>query len=79
MRPTPEDGSDTISAPATNGAGRESDLWRNGSPRNYRLRWQIPGNQFPRVEKSVMAQQAKMAKAEARENGENGQATPQNP
>ena len=64
---------------AVHGAGRDSALWRNGSPRNYRLRWQIPVNQFPRVEKSVMAQQAKMAKAQARENGENGQATPKKP
>ncbi len=64
---------------ADHGAGRDSDLWRNGSPRIYRLRWQIPGNQFPRVEKSVMAQQAKIAKAQARENGENGQATPKKP
>ncbi len=64
---------------AVHGAGRDSDLWRNGSPRIYRLRWQIPGNQFPRVEKSVMAQQAKMEKAQARENGENGQATPKKP
>ncbi len=64
---------------AVHGAGRDSDLWRNESPRIYRLRWQIPGNQFPRVEKSVMAQQAKMAKAPARENGENGQATPKKP
>jgi len=64
---------------AVHGAGRDSDLWRNGSPRIYRLRWQIPGNQFPRVEKSVMAQQAKTAKAQARENGENGQTTPKKP
>ena len=64
---------------AVHGAGRDSDLWRNGSPRIYRLRWQIPGNQFPRVEKSVMAQQARMAKTQARENGENGQATPKKP
>ena len=64
---------------AVHGAGRDSDLWRNGSPRIYRLRWQIPGNQFPRVEKSVMAQQAKMVKAKARENGENGQATSKKP
>jgi len=56
---------------AVQGAGRDSDLWRNGSPRIYRLRWKIPGNQFPRIEKSVMAQQAKMAKAQ-----ENGQANP---
>ncbi|MCH8092594.1 MAG: sel1 repeat family protein, partial [Proteobacteria bacterium] len=56
---------------AIHAAGRDSDLWRNGSPRIYRLRWQIPGNQFPRVEKSVMAQQAEMARAQA--NGQNGQ------
>ena len=55
---------------AIHAAGRDSDLWRNGSPRIYRLRWQIPGNQFPRVEKSVMAQQAEMARAQA--NGQNG-------
>lgn len=62
---------------AVNGAGRDSDLWRNGSPRIYRLRWQIPGNQFPRVEKSVMAQQARMAKAlENGQNGQNGQVKP---
>ncbi len=59
---------------AVQGAGRDSDLWRNGSPRIYRLRWKIPGNQFPRIEKSVMAQQAKMAKAQ--ENGHNGLANP---
>ncbi len=59
---------------AVHGAGRDSDLWRNGSPRTYRLRWKIPGNQFPRIEKSVMAQQAKMAKAQ--ENGHNGLANP---
>ena len=59
---------------AVHSAGRDSDLWRNGSPRIYRLRWQIPGNQFPRVEKSVIAQQAKMAKAQ--ENGQNGLAKP---
>ena len=55
---------------AIHAAGRDSDLWRNGSPGIYRLRWQIPGNQFPRVEKSVMAQQAEMARAQA--NGQNG-------
>ena len=62
---------------AIHAAGRDSDLWRNGSPRIYRLRWQIPGNQFPRVEKSVMAQQAEMARAQANGlnglNGQNGQ------
>ncbi len=56
---------------AVHSAGRDSDLWRNGSPRIYRLRWQIPGNRFPRVERSVMAQQAKLAKALG-----NGQAKP---
>ncbi len=59
---------------AVHGAGRDSDLWRNGSPRIYRLRWQIPGNQYPRVEKSVVAKQAKMAKV--LENGHNGQTKP---
>ena len=59
------------------GAGRDSELWRNGSPRIYRLRWQIPGNQFPRVEKSVMAEQVKMAKAlENEQNGHNGVGKP---
>lgn len=62
---------------AVHGAGRDSDLWRNGAARIYRLRWQIPGNQFPRVEKSVMAQQARMAKALKNEqNGPNGVAKP---
>ncbi len=56
---------------AVHGAGRDSDLWRNGSPRIHRLRWLIPDNQFPVVEKSIMAQRAKVAKEL-----ENGKAKP---
>ncbi len=43
---------------AINVAGRGSQLWRNGSPRLYRLRWKVPHKEFVKVEKWVLAWRA---------------------
>lgn len=43
---------------AINVSGRDSQLWRNGSPRLYRLRWKVPAKEFVEVEKWVLAWRA---------------------